>query len=907
MDRPLLRAATFAALGAGVGALLLLSRCTPPPRAAPASTTDLDLDGTWLAKDYPPGVGVAQRLYLLRAAPDDSVPVQVPGTIRDALRRAGKIPDPYVGYDNEKSLWSEQREWWFFRKAAVPSELLGKHVDLRFEGTTFRGEVWINGRPAGALEGMLNPRSFDVSRLLEYGRENTIVVRLEAVPDAALRDVKDGLTWYTPRGQLFSVAQCLYGWDWGPHGVPVGIWQAVRLRASGSLRIDHPYVRTEILSSTAAKCSVDLDVHDLSTEPKEVRVRGELREKDSKRKVAAFEQTTRLSGGESRTVHAELEVPDPKLWWPNGMGDPSLYVLDASISDATGESDTVSTRFGIRELKLVENEGASEFVHAMKQQPGGVYDTGKAVGSYPWTFRVNGKKMFAKGGNWIPVDQLLRLDRDRYQRLLVLARDAHFNLLRVWGGGLYETEDFYELCDEYGILTWQEFLSNNDFSKIDRANFLDGAESAVLRLRNHPSLAFWCGGNEFDPDDQRSKAVVDSLGTLLERRDPQREFHRASPYMGDDHYWGVWHGQEPYTAYRVVRPFRSEAGISAAPVLEDYRRFTPETQRWPLDAAYVEYHGESNAHHEHLRKLLRYAGEFGEPAGLEDFIRKGQLYQALGDAFDLEFCRSNKFKNSGFLVWQYDDIWPAISWSIVDWYGTPKAAYYFLKRAARPLHVAVDFPRYVWKPGETFAANAYVLNDTEAVVSSGTVAARLLDVSGGTLANRTAPARAEANRSARVATISYEIPQEASGRTFFASVELKDDEGRLVSDVLYPIAVSASSGYEGIFAEMTRMPAAAPKVEVVRVDPGSDATAAARVSVRLSNPSTHLAFFVRLRMLEESDALRTSYSDNYVSLLPGASRTIEALVEAHENRPDKVHFEVSGWNSPAQEVEVALH
>jgi beta-mannosidase len=371
--------------------------------------------------------------------------------------------------------------------------------------------------------------------------------------------------------------------------------------------------------------------------------------------------------------------------------------------------------------------------------------------------------------------------------------------------------------------------------------------------------------------------------------------------MGDDHYWGVWHGQEPYTAYRVVRPFRSEAGISAPPVLEDVLKFTPEAQRWPLDAAYVEYHGESSAHHEHLRKLQRYANEFGDSSGLEEFIRKAQLYQALGDAFDLEYCRSNKFANSGFLVWQYGDIWPAISWSVVDWYGTPKAAYYYLKRAARPVHVAVDFPRYVWKPGETFAADAYVLDDTEAAVSTGTVTARLLDVEGATLVTRTAPARAEANRSAKVATISYEIPQAASGKTFFASVELDDEDGRLVSDVLYPIAATGSAGYAGIFAEMNRMPAVAPKVEVVRVD-----ARAASASLRLSNPSAHLAFFVRVRMLEESEALRTSYSDNYVSLLPGASRTIEVRVEARENRPDKVHFEVSGWNSPAQDVEVTL-
>jgi len=194
--------------------------------------------------------------------------------------------------------------------------------------------------------------------------------------------------------------------------------------------------------------------------------------------------------------------------------------------------------------------------------------------------------MFAKGGNWIPVDQLLRLDRDRYDGLLRLFKDANFNLLRVWGGGLYETDDFYDLCDEYGILAWQEFLSNRNFSKIDRESFLNGAESAILRIRNHPSLTFWCGGNEFDPDDQGSREVIDELADLLKKLDPQREFHRASPYMGDDHYWGVWHRMEPYTKYRIVRPFRSEAGLNAPPVSENYRIFTPQNLLWPPDTTY---------------------------------------------------------------------------------------------------------------------------------------------------------------------------------------------------------------------------------------------------------------------------------------------------------------------------------
>ncbi len=681
-------------------------------RQTAQSSGVIDLSGPWLMKDFSKGIGLAKRLEMPGNVPPDCLPYIVPGTVRTALLQAGEIPDPYYGYDNEKSLWVEEKEWWFFKNFQIGDQLKGKWVDLVFEGTSFQGEVWLNGQRVGELKGMLNPRSFHVNGMLKFAGENSLVVRLEATPDARLNTMARGLTWDTPRNQLYSIAQCMYGWDWGPHGVPIGMWQPVKLRVTGPLRVDHPYIRTLIPSVKKAECSIALDLHNLSSLPATCELSGVIQEKESGKTAAEFHQSVALNPGESRTVDFSVMIANPKLWWPNGMGEQNLYVLNAAVSNGGDVSDRSSTQFGVRELKLVENENVEQFLKTMKDQVGSQYVLGKVVGSYPWTFEVNGRKMFAKGGNWIPVDQLLRLDRSRYDRLLTLARDAGFNLLRVWGGGLYETDDFYELCDQYGILAWQEFLSNRNFATIDRDNFLDGATSAVLRLRNHPSLTFWCGGNEFDPDDVGSKSVIDALDSLVKKLDPQREFHRASPYQGDDHHWAVWHGLKPYTDYRVVRPFRSEAGVNTFPVPEDYRKFTPAEDLWPPDTTYIEYHGENNTRFQHLMKLERYAGEFGSPTSTDDFIRKSQLYQALANSFNMEYCRENKFENSGLLIWQYDDIWPCVSWSMVDWYGTPKPSYYYMKRASRPIHVGADFERYIWKAGEEFSADIYLLNDT---------------------------------------------------------------------------------------------------------------------------------------------------------------------------------------------------
>ncbi|HYW96329.1 MAG TPA: glycoside hydrolase family 2 protein, partial [Bacteroidales bacterium] len=441
--------------------------------------------------------------------------------------------------------------------------------------------------------------------------------------------------------------------------------------------------------------------------------------------------------------------------------------------------------------------------------------------------------------------------------------------------------------------------------------FLEGAESAIYRIRNHPGLTFWCGGNEFDPDDKGSKIVIDSLGALLKQLDPQREFHRASPYMGDDHYWGVWHGQQPYTAYRVVRPFRSEAGINAPPVWENYKKFTPKDLVWPPDTVFIEYHGENNVNYMHVKKMLRYADEFGESPNMKELIMKSQLYQALANEFDLEFCRSNKFRNSGFLVWQYDDIWPCLSWSIVDWYGTPKASYYFMKRGARPVHISGDYERYLWKAGETFKGDIYLLNDEWEAVKKHSYKAKILDYKGNILAEKSGPANMEANSSVKVDQIDYSIPDSFSGKMFFFSVELFDKSGRKISDAMYPIAVSNDGNlenYKAIFAKMNEMPEVGLNVESATPGIKFDNSGNSTVHLKISNPGENLAYFVRTRMKEVPGSVRTEYSDNYISLLPGESKTITVKLTGADVKelPGEVDFVISGYNCAEQDLPVKV-
>jgi hypothetical protein len=379
--------------------------------------------------------------------------------------------------------------------------------------------------------------------------------------------------------------------------------------------------------------------------------------------------------------------------------------------------------------------------------------------------------------------------------------------------------------------------------------------------------------------------------------------------MGDDHYWGVWHRMEPYTKYHVVRPFRSEAGLNALPVSENYKKFTPQNLLYPPDTTYIEYHGESNIRFDHLKKLARYANEFGESSNIDELILRSQLYQALGNEYDMEFCRSNKFKNSGFLVWQYNDIWPCVSWSIVDWYGTPKPSYYFMKRASRPIHISADYERYLWKTGEVFKTDIYLLNDTQNPVKGNTFIAKLLNCEGKILAEKSGNAETDANSSTKISGIEYKIPESLKGTTFFVSVELKNESAEKISDAIYPIAVSKSENledYNNIFSDINKMPKLTMNIKHMYSTETVDKARIDSCIIRISNPNDIPAFFVRIRMIEESDMLRTIYSDNYISLLPGENKTIPIKIECKSfmSLPKLIHFEVSGLNCVAQKIEI---
>ena len=400
----------------------------------------------------------------------------VPGCPHHDLWRLGEIPDPYVERNSLLSEWIPQRTWLYKKTFVVGEEMEGQRVPLHFEGVDYQAEFFLNGESLGVHTGMFTPAIFEVSDKLQYGSENLLAVVIQAAP------WEEPQVGRTSRVRTFKT-RMNYWWDFCPRLVHLGIWDDVYLEITGPVRIEDVFVRPQLSDGFRhADVFVTTEVH--SRVPLTVDIEVSLRHAD---KVVAHERMLYGLGPGTTQLETCLEVPSPHLWWPNGCGDPEMYEADIRVIpciDGTvtqpEASDVQTASFGIRRITLVPNDSADP-------------------AALPYTFLVNGRKVYAKGWNWVPMDVMYSVPQPaKLERLLTLAKNAHVNVLRVWGGGLIETESFYEQCDRLGILVWQEFIQSssgieNNPSTLPEFIWMvrETAEQIIPRKRNHPSLAIW--------------------------------------------------------------------------------------------------------------------------------------------------------------------------------------------------------------------------------------------------------------------------------------------------------------------------------------------------------------------------------------------------------------------------------
>lgn len=755
----------------------------------------LCLDGPWVIEGMEFEEGLARQAYQPSYLPRDPVPAQVPCIVQNALLQAGRIEDPYFEMNNEKILWVEEREWWFFREFTVPAEMAGKDYHLVLEGITYRANVWLNGIALGNIEGMFLRHYLDVTRLIVPGRRNTIAMRLRALENSS----EDRPGGKVKRGTVRSsgvVAPFTYWWNWSPHLVPIGIWKSVWLRITGGVALENPFVRTAInwtegeeASSAEIKASVEIRSN-LDGE-RSVVVKGAITgvgficpRVDIRREVI-------LKPG-LNLVELEAIIGQPRLWWPNGLGAHPLYLLEIAAVDAGGAVlDRAGTEFGVRELTMRRNTD-DLWVQEVHGQSNRLWSI---VGSpYPWTFCINKKRVFIRGTNWLPTDSLFRFSEERYRLFLDQAEEANLNMLRVWGGGIQETETFYRLCDRKGLLTWTEFwLACASYPVMPHDLFLRCAVDMVKCLRNHPSLVLWCGGNEYNPDEPENKDLVDKLAAACAEHDPTRPFRRGSPYKGDRHGGLLMLPTRTSNKYNGdilngdarLTLFRSEVAVMrSAPMLESIERFIGPDKIWPLDKQVWQYH------HAVVTEQERDAREYGGREDLEHWLMSGQIAHGQIHRHNLEYCRQAKYWCSGCLQWQLNGSWPSFHRELIDWYGRPKPAFYAYKRAARDVLVLADMEKYVFDGNEIFTPAIHAVSDRQDRTGAVRVRARIFDLNMRLLHEEEADVVLEADAAAQAMSLCWQVPGDYLRRVFFLHLEMTR-HGETMAENLYWVGTSA--------------------------------------------------------------------------------------------------------------------
>jgi len=663
-------------------------------------------------------------------------PATVPGCVHTDLIANKLIDDPFYR-DNEKRLqWIGKTDWEYQTTFKVSSDVLKReNIEIVFDGLDTYANVFLNDKPMLNADNMFRTWLVNVKSDLKSG-DNTLRIRFrspinEILPIMAKLDYE--LPAVNDQGEKTSPytrkAPYQYGWDWGPRFVTSGIWKSVRLESWDSARLNDLHIRQNKLTKDNADLTAVVEVSASAASDAKIEI-----ENVGDKKVVATKQV-RLTAG-SNKIDLDFTIANPKLWWPIGLGDQTLYSFHAKLIIGNKTIDEATKRTGLRTLEL-------------RQKPD---EFGKS-----FTFVINGVPVFGRGANWIPADIFpTRVTNEKYDQLLGSIRDANMNMVRVWGGGIYESDHFYDLADQMGILVWQDFMFACSMYPGDKA-FLDNVRAEavdnVKRLRDHPSIVIWVGNNEIETAWQHWggwkdknpdfvwKAYLDIflrlLPNVLDEYDPSRPYWQSSPSanfqadsefqgIGDTHYWQVWHAEKPFSEYEKQYPrFMSEYGFQSFPELETIRSYTTDEDRASIETPVMLAHQRHPRGNQLVRTyMLR---DYDQPKDFGSFLYVSQVLQAEGIKLGAEHLRRIMPRNMGSLYWQANDTWPVASWSSMDYFGRWKALMYYSRRFYSPLLVSPHV--------EDGNMNVYVVSDRPEQVN-GQLVVTLYDLNGKLLSSK---------------------------------------------------------------------------------------------------------------------------------------------------------------------------
>lgn len=836
----------------------------------------------WEVKGFWPWVpikGTSMELGQELLGVTEWLPAAVPGGVHYDLYRAGLIAHPYRDLNSLQCEWVENR-WWLYRTVVPRPERTGARIELVFKGLDYQAAVYAGQTLLGEHKGMYHEAVFDVTALFGERESLEVAVLLKHAPDEMAQIGKTSET-FTQKSRFN------YKWDFSTRLVNLGIWDDVVLRVHESHSIGETALHTDMTETVdrregaeaagadgvegriRLRARIERITADGGAEPG-ASLRLLVRCYDPEGRLAAESET---DAGIDRETAVELTVAQPRLWYPSGYGDQPLYEVRLLLQADGVTVDERAYRTGIRKLEYAANEGAPE-------------------DALPYTVKVNGKRIYIRGVNMTPIDHLYgNVTDEQYAWMARLMKEGNVNLVRIWGGGLIEKTRLYELCDENGILVWQEFVQSSsgvDNIPSKRPEFLEllerSARAALATRRNHVSLAVWSGGNELMSEPNKPSDLTDTnlamLRDLVRQYDPDRLFLPTSASgpveyiteekgLGHDVH-GHWKYQGNPRHYELYGDndnlFHSEFGVDGLSRIKSLRKFLSEPHRKPasMKSSMVWRH-----HGEWWDTLERDEAAFGSMTELAAFSDCSQWMQAEGLRFILEANRRRKFNNSGSIIWQLNEPWPNVSCTnLVDYYGEPKMAYYWMKQAFAPLHASLDYRKLDYRTGEPFRQPLYV-NACEVGIPV-TVTAEVLDARGTMHHAARYEGTTADERALRIGELEFRMPETDDGLVL-VRVRCEAERGDLPEQPpsVYFFSVSDGPLYASALTLGRDAKLASHRLGKWKRE-GEDGAALAEFAI--ANEGTAAALHVHAEEL--TDLYWMESDDQYFTLLPGETRVV---------------------------------
>lgn len=811
----------------------------------------------------------------------------VPGTVLTTLVQQGVYPDPYFGLNN-LAIPDDlcRKDWWYRCSFSLPENAKDrKKIELIFNGINYKADIWLNDNKIGRIEGAFTRGRFDITACLK--EKNDLYVHIFPPANPGIPHEQSP----TAGGGWNGGALCLdgptficsEGWDWMP-GVRdrnIGIWQDVTLHASDGLTIGDTQVITDLPlpDVSYADITVRTSVSNILDRDMSATLTGRIEDIE-------FSKEIMIRAGEKEEVVIDgVRLDNPRLWMPNGYGDPNLYSISLECNTTEGTSDTQDFNFGVRELSyeltvdteelkglriehnpVKDNRLGNIFNHRMLRdtvsgvqipslRPGVPLKEIEVIpdgGMSPYlVIKVNGIRIFCKGGNWGMDDMMKNVSRDHLEPYFRLHKDANFNMIRNWTGAS-TSETFYRLCDEYGMLVWNDFwISTEGFNlnPLDEDLFMRNATDVVRRFRNHPSIAIWCPRNE----GYATESLENRLAEMILKEDCTRRYHPNSRHC-NLRPSGPWHYYKDASRYYTddAYGFNTELGSPSVPTAASMRKMMPEADLWPISDTW-HYHDLLNGLTEYVQTVDRL---YGKAESLDDFCRKVQFINYDSYRAMFESWNSRLWDNtSGMLLWMSHPAWPSVEWQTYSWDYETFGSYYGAKKACEPVHIQMN------------------LHDRKIVALNTTVE----DIKGVEISMTCYGPDGKA--SSRRSEKDVDLPANSKVETFTANIAdiegvfiirliMTDKKGKVLSENDYLMMGEGVSD----FTSLNDTPSVSLKAKMLK--PSSDGIS----RIEISNPSEHIAYNLKLNLRErdtDSIILPAYFSDGYFHLLPGEKRIVE--------------------------------